>query len=143
MSFFEWKERMGIGDSALDRDHQTLMQYVNEMHEAALSGRGKEAVGPILDKLATYTREHFAREEEFLKAHRYADFQQHKRQHDDCLKAVADFQARYATGSIALAIDVAHFMRHWLQSHTLKSDKRAADAIAASRHSSSAPGSAA
>jgi hypothetical protein len=62
MAFFEWKDRMSVGDPATDRDHQTLIGYVNEMHEAALSGYGKEMVGPMLDKMASYTREHFARE---------------------------------------------------------------------------------
>jgi hemerythrin-like metal-binding protein len=133
MAFFEWKDRMSVGDPAVDRDHQTLIQYVNEMHEAALSGYGKEMVGPMLDKLAAYTREHFAREEALWKAGNYADCAKHKKEHADCLKTIAEFQARFGSGSIALAIDLAHFMNHWLKSHTLKSDHEAAEAIEAAR----------
>ena len=131
MSFFEWKDRMSVGYPEVDNDHRKLMQYVNEMHEAALSGRGKDIVRPILDKLEVYSREHFAREEALWKAGHYAGFAKHKKEHDECPKAIAAFQARLATGSIALAIDVTHFMRNWLQTHTLKSDKEAAAAIAA------------
>jgi hemerythrin-like metal-binding protein len=137
MSFFEWRERMSVGDPAVDADHRKLMDYVNEMHEAALSGRGKEIVQPILDKLQTYTREHFAREEALWKAGHYAGFAKHKKEHDECLKTIATFQARLATGSIALAVDVTHFMRTWLKTHTLKSDKEAADAIEAAAQAES------
>jgi len=133
MAFFEWKDRMSVGDPATDRDHQTLIGYVNEMHEAALSGYGKEMVGPMLDKLAAYTREHFAREEALWKEGHYRDFARHKKEHEDCLKIIAEFRARFGGGSIALAIDLAYFMNHWLKSHTLRSDKEAAEAIEATR----------
>jgi hemerythrin-like metal-binding protein len=133
MAFFEWKDRMSVGDPAIDSDHQTLIQYVNEMHEAALSGRGKEVLGPMLDKLAAYTQRHFAREEALWKAGNYADFECHRKEHEACLKTIAEFRTRFGSGSIALAIDLAHFMNHWLKSHALKSDKEAAAAIEATR----------
>ena len=57
MSFFEWKERMSVGDDMVDSDHQKLIGYLNEMHEAMIAGRGKQVVGEILDKLVAYTKD--------------------------------------------------------------------------------------
>jgi hemerythrin-like metal-binding protein len=133
MAFFEWKDRMSVGNALIDRDHQKLVHYVNEMHDAMMAGRGKEIVGPILNKLIAYTKEHFGREEIVWKSGHYADFAKHKKQHEELLKTVTEFQAKYASGSIALSVDVMNFLRDWLKNHILKSDKEAAEAIAAAR----------
>ena len=50
---------------------------------------------------------------------------------------VAELKAKFATGGVALAIDVMNFLRDWLKKHTLKSDKEASDAIAAAKLASS------
>jgi len=137
MSFFEWKERMSVGDDMVDSDHQKLIGYLNEMHEAMIAGRGKQVVGEILDKLVAYTKEHFAREEALWKGGHYAGIEQHRKEHKDCIATVTELKAKYATGGVALAIDVMNFLRDWLKTHTLKSDKEAADAIAAAKLASS------
>jgi len=139
MSFFEWKPNMSVGNALIDNDHRKLVHYVNEMHHAMMGGRGREIVGPILDKLVAYTKEHFGREEIIWKAGRYADFELHKRQHEQLLKTVADFHAKYAAGTAALSVDVMNFLRDWLKNHILKADKEAADAIAAGARSRAKP----
>ena len=132
MSFFEWKPNMSVGNALIDNDHRKLVHYVNEMHHAMMGGRGREIVGPILDKLVAYTKEHFGREEIIWKAGRYADFELHKRQHEQLLKTVADFHAKYAAGTAALSVDVMNFLRDWLKNHIIKSDHEAFEAIKAS-----------
>jgi hemerythrin len=108
MPFFEWNDRMSVGHEMIDHDHQKLIHYVNQMHEAMIVGHGKDIVGPILHSLIAYTRDHFGREE-----------------------TVTELQAKYAAGTVALSVDVMQFLRDWLKNHILKSDREAADAIAA------------
>jgi len=128
---------MSTGDPRVDADHQRLIGYLNEMHEAMLSGRGKEVVGEILDKLCAYAKEHFTREEALWKKAKYAGFAEHKKEHEECLNRVGELRACFATSGVSLAVDVMSFMHTWLKAHTLKSDKEAADAIAAAELASS------
>ena len=62
MAFFEWKDRMSVGHEMIDHDHQKLVHYVNQIHQAMIAGHGKEIVGPILNNLIAYTKDHFGRE---------------------------------------------------------------------------------
>jgi hemerythrin-like metal-binding protein len=140
MSFMEWKDnKMSVGNSQIDHDHQKLVHYVNEMHDAMMAGHGKDVVGPILHKLVLYTHEHFAREEGIWRAGHYAGLVAHQKLHHDLLKTVTDFQAKYNAGAVALSVDVMNFLRDWLKNHILKSDKEAADAIAAAAHAPKQP----
>ena len=127
--FIEWNDSMSVNNPAIDRDHKTLVQYVNEMHVAMSAGKGKEIIGSILGKLVKYTQEHFGREEIIWKAGHYVDFDRHKQQHVDLLHTVAEFKGKFDSGSIALSVDVMNFLRDWLTNHILKSDKAAAAAI--------------
>jgi hemerythrin-like metal-binding protein len=134
MAFLDWKDTMSVHNSMIDRDHQMLIQYVNEMHAAMMAGHGKEIVGSILGKLVAYTRDHFGREEIVWRAGHYADLEKHRREHADLLKTVCDFKAKYDKGSVALSVDLMNFLRDWLKNHILKSDKTAAEAITAVAH---------
>jgi len=131
MAFFEWKDSMTVGHQMIDRDHRMLIQYVNEMHIAMMAGKGKDAVGGILNKLVAYTKEHFGREEIVWRAGHYAGLEKHKKEHAGLLKTVGDFKVKYEKGTAALSIELMNFLRDWLNNHILKEDKAAADAIEA------------
>jgi len=128
--FIEWNNSMSVGNPAIDQDHRTLIQYVNEMHSAMAAGKGKEIVGNILTKLVKYTQEHFGREEIIWKAGGYVDFDRHKQAHADLLRTVAEFKGKFDKGAVLLTLDVMNFLRDWLTNHILKADKAAAQAIA-------------
>ncbi len=131
MAFFEWKDSMTVGHPMIDRDHKMLIQYINEMHTAMMAGKGKEAVGVILNKLVVYTKEHFGREEIVWRSGHYAGLEKHKKEHAGLLKTVGDFKLKYEKGAVVLSVELMNFLRDWLKNHILKEDKAAADAIAA------------
>ncbi len=132
MAFFEWKDSMTVGHHPMiDRDHRMLIQYINEMHTAMMAGKGKEAVGVILNKLVVYTKEHFGREEIVWRSGHYAGLEKHKKEHAGLLKTVGDFKLKYEKGAVVLSVELMNFLRDWLKNHILKEDKAAADAIAA------------
>jgi len=139
MAFFEWNDKLTVGNPMIDRDHKMLIQYVNEMHVAMLGGKGKDIVGNILGKLVKYTRDHFGREEIFWKANGYVDFDAHKKRHIDLLQTVDKFKADFDNGTGALSVDVMNFLRDWLTNHIMKSDQEAFKAIKAAPRAASAP----
>lgn len=129
MSFFEWKDSMSVGHPMIDHDHKLLIQYVDEMHAAMMAGKAKDVVGPILNKLVAYTKDHFGREEIIWKAGHYVDLEKHQSEHAFLLKTVGEFKGHYDKGTVALSVDVANCLRDWLKIHILKSDQVAFEAI--------------
>jgi len=142
MAFFQWKETLSVGNQIIDHDHQKLVAYVNEMHDAMMAGHGRDIVGVILDKLIAYTKEHFAREEIVWKTGHYVNFAQHKKEHEDLLKTVSDLQTKYKAGTCTLSVEVMNFLRNWLKEHIVKSDHAAYEAIKAAAHAPVKPASA-
>ena len=139
MSFFEWKDTMTVGNPMIDRDHKMLIQYINEMHAAMMAGKGKEVVGPIVGKLVAYTKDHFSREEVVWKSGHYVGLDRHQKEHVELIKNVVDFKTKYDQGAMALSVDVMNFLRDWLKTHILKSDKAAFDAISLAAAKAKAP----
>jgi len=128
MAFVEWSNALVTGHAEIDADHKKLVSYVNELHEALSKGKGKDVLGPILDKLIVYTRHHFAREEEVWTAAKYPQLVPHRKQHAELLAAVDDFKKQYDAGKILLTLEVMNFLGNWLTKHILGSDIVAAKA---------------
>ena len=86
-------------------------------------GQGKEIIGKILDELESYTRYHFAREEEFFERTGYPAVD-HKREHRELVEQVVTLQSRYRTGETALAIETLDILKQWLTVHIQGTDAK-------------------
>ncbi len=125
MPLMTWNEKMSVGVKVLDDDHKRLVALVNELHDALKTGHGKDALGKILDSLVTYTKSHFAREEQFFARRNYPDSAAHKKEHDDLTNQVLQVQAKFNSGaSTGLSLQVMNFLRDWLTNHIQGSDKK-------------------
>ena len=82
MPLMEWNDKLSVGVAQFDNEHKKLVAMVNELFDAVQGGHGKEALGKILDGLIAYTKTHFANEERYFQQHGYADYAQHKAEHD-------------------------------------------------------------
>ena len=125
MPLMQWTEKLSVGVNELDAEHQRLVAMLNDLYDAAQAGKGKDALGPILDGLITYTQNHFAHEERFMTQHKYPGFAQHKGEHEALAKQVLDVQAKYKAGAgAALSMEVLNFLKNWLTKHIQGTDKQ-------------------
>lgn len=125
MPLMSWNDKMSVGVDAFDNDHKKLVAMLNDLFEAVQAGKGKDALGKILDGLVSYTKEHFAREERQMQQHAYPDFAAHKKEHDDLAKQVLEVQKKYNSGQTAtLSMEVMNFLKNWLIKHIQGSDKK-------------------
>lgn len=123
MSYFRWTADLSVGVEASDDDHKRLIDLLNQLSDGISCGQGKEIVGKVLDELESYTRYHFAREEEFFERTGYpaAD---HKREHRALVEQVVTLQSRYRTGETALAIETLDILKKWLTEHIQGADTK-------------------
>lgn len=128
MALIVWNESLVTGNAGIDDDHKRLVSCVNELHEALAKGKGKESLGLILDRLITYTQQHFTREETIWTTAHYPELATHKQQHADLLARVGKFKKQFEAGQVLLTLQVMDFLSMWLQKHILGSDMTAARA---------------
>lgn len=127
MSYFEWNDNLSVHDVLIDQDHKTLINMVNELHDAAELEQDYLSLSKILTRLATYTLEHFQREEDLMQASAYPVFKAHREQHRKLLERVTDLKHELENARTLVALETAELLRFWLTSHILLSDKQFAE----------------
>jgi hemerythrin len=107
----------------MDDQHKGLIAILNDLHDAMKKAQAQTVTGPLLRKLADYTRRHFASEEAMMTVAGYAELAAHRVKHRDLIKKVEEFVARFERGDIMLSVDLFNFLRDWLATHIMKEDK--------------------
>jgi hemerythrin len=124
MPLLEWTDRLSVGVEALDAEHRRMIALINELFDAISEGKGKDALGPVLDKLIDYTQYHFGHEERLMAEHAYAGLDEHRREHEALTGEVLQVRARHFSGSSAvLSIETMAFLKGWLLRHIHGTDK--------------------
>jgi len=124
MPLMQWNEKMSVGIDSIDAEHKKLVGMLNDLYDGMQSGRGKEALGKVLDNLIAYTAAHFKNEEKHFVQTGYPASAAHKKEHDDLTKQVLDVQAKYKAGAAGtLSLEVLSFLKNWLVTHIQGSDK--------------------
>ncbi len=124
MPLINWEERFSVGIQRLDQHHKTMVAMVNELHDAMKVGQGRKVVGEIVQRLANYTRSHFAAEEQLFDLHGYPEAKLHREEHNALVAKVDQWQRDLAAGRPAVTFEVANSLRDWLLHHILESDKK-------------------
>lgn len=94
------------------------------LHQGIVSGKGKEALGAILNSLVSYTKTHFEAEERLMKQHAYPGYLQHKKEHTRLMLDVGEVIKLYHAGTVTLPDNVLQFLVDWLTNHIKAEDKK-------------------
>lgn len=129
MALFEWNDELTVGNDFIDNDHKKLVKLVNDSHNAMEEGRGNDVIGKVLNNLVNYTKQHFKREDDEMARIKYALSKTHQIEHDKLLKQVGDLQNDFNNGKMMLTIKVSKFLKDWLVTHIMQTDKLFAEAI--------------
>lgn len=124
MSFFNWDDKYSVGIRELDTQHKQLFKILNELYDAMQNSKGNDAIGKIIIELASYTKIHFATEEKYMEKYNCAELFSQKKEHDLFVSKVQSFQQDFASGKLALSLNIANFVKDWLTHHILISDKK-------------------
>jgi hemerythrin-like metal-binding protein len=88
-----------------------------------MKGQAQSLTGPLLKKLAEYTRNHFSAEEEAMASAQYPGIANHKVLHRNLVKKVEEYIDRHDKGELTLNLHLLNFLRDWLVDHIQKVDK--------------------
>jgi hemerythrin len=124
-----WHRAMRIGIELVDDDHKQLFALVGEFNQAAEEQGGQIDHSRMLDvlkRLDDYVHDHFQREEQMQLEAGYDGYEENKRQHDELIRTLAVFTARYRAESDSQVKDATRemqgFLSVWLTQHIIKTD---------------------
>lgn len=123
MALMTWSEKFSVNIKEIDGQHMKLFDLVNNLHDAMKSGKGKDALGKVLSELVDYTVYHFGTEEKLFQKYGYPEYSQHKREHDNLSKKAKELNEKLTAENI-ITIEVMNFLKDWLNSHILSTDKK-------------------
>jgi len=124
MSAIKWSDALSVNVAEIDRQHQTLVQLINNLNEAMGQRAGKAAVGKTIEGLLAYTRTHFATEERLFDRHGYPGAAAHKIEHSVFADKATEFKQGFDSGQLSLSVQVMNFLSTWLKQHILSTDKK-------------------
>lgn len=124
MALLEWTAKYSVNIKEMDEQHKKLFDMINELHDAMKGGRGKEVLGGIFTGLIQYVGTHFAAEERLMSAHAYAGYIAQKAEHDKLTKKALELQKNFQEDAPVVTMEVMNFLKDWLQTHILGSDKK-------------------
>ena len=130
MDILKWDESFSVGIKSIDDQHKRLVTCINTLYREMSLGKGKEVLASIMEELLAYTQTHFAYEEELFERLGYPDGPSHREEHLLLIKKVQEYSGGVNVGSRTSALTVSNFLKDWLYSHILNTDKKYASFFA-------------
>ncbi|MCP4543163.1 MAG: hemerythrin family protein [Chloroflexi bacterium] len=123
MEFFKWNDEYSVNIKEIDQQHKHLVEMLNELFEAMKSGQGSSVTGEILTKMVDYAATHFIIEEKYMTQYEFPGYTEHKTEHEAFIAKVLNLLKRYKKTPTFLSVETAGFLKEWLQTHILGTDK--------------------
>jgi hemerythrin-like metal-binding protein len=88
-----------------------------------IEGKSGSVMKEIMKELVDYTETHFSHEEQFLTANDWKDIANHKKIHRTFVDKIVQVQKEIESGKVTVSSDIMEFLKDWLMSHIVKTDK--------------------
>jgi hemerythrin len=124
MALMTWQEQYSVGVPALDAQHKHLIDLLNQLHDGMRNGHGNDVLGRVLERLVTYTENHFRAEERYMSSCGFPALAQHIQEHRALTAKASALADDFRSGRVALSLPVLQFLKDWLRTHILASDQK-------------------
>jgi len=123
MAIFEWQQAYATGIPQIDAQHRKLFSLADELQTAMAGGKGKQVMAQLLQNLISYTRSHFAMEEQIMERAQFPGLAAHRLLHEELTRKVLELQRSFDSGNSAvLSIETMTFLNSWLRHHIGNAD---------------------
>ena len=123
MPVIPWSNMLCVGVQDIDNQHRTLVDILNRLGDLVDSHDKCWDESAVLTELVQYTQTHFKFEEDLMRRVGYAGAEAHEREHRELFQRVAELTARSAAGVRPDPEDLLVFLRDWLSSHIMGTDR--------------------
>ena len=112
-----WKPEYALGIPAVDHEHRTLIDLINQLHASLFEPESETTVTDFLGELFAKISSHFALEEKTMRDGRYGGYLVHKADHERLLDEIRDLMDDYEDGRRVSLERFAADLEHWFTAH--------------------------
>ena len=96
MVLIEWREEFSVGNDSIDLEHEHMIEQINELYEQLSGPLDALAIEAMLGDIQADISAHFALEELLMREAGYAEYEDHKNDHEDLLDQIHDLMFSFA-----------------------------------------------
>lgn len=120
MAYMKWSNDLNTGIDVIDHQHQRIVDYINQLHEA-IEHQSRDEIRDVLDQLVEYTMSHFAFEEDLQEEAGYPFIRAHKKVHDLFARKMTSYHEQFDLGE-DISRQLMTTLRTWLINHIKRDD---------------------
>ena len=117
--YVSWSNSYSMGIKVIDDQHKGLLEIVNDLYNHSSDNPDEEGeyFKSVIGQAVEYVKTHFAEEEKFMKAIKFPDYDNHKKEHNafvlNVVKSIKDFE----NGKRMVLVSFASFLKEWILAH--------------------------
>lgn len=96
MVHIEWREEFSVGNDSIDHEHMHLIEEINQLYMQLSESFDTPTIETLLAELQADISAHFALEELLMREAAYAEYEDHKQDHEDLLDQIDDMIFSFA-----------------------------------------------
>lgn len=124
MAQIEWREEFSVGNAAIDHDHKRLIEQINDLYELLLQSMDALKVERLLGDIQADISAHFAFEELLMSETNFAEYEEHKKDHETLLDQINDMVFSFSEDPETGRQLLKDQMSNWFAHHFVTFDAR-------------------
>ncbi len=128
MNFLEWEENYNLGVKEIDLQHRGLFDLISRLWTTQYYEHGDKYFFAALKTIEEYAALHFETEERYMLEAHYEKFDEHQREHQEFLTALARY-SEDPDRTAQLHNDILQYLHDWYLSHILGTDREIGSAL--------------
>jgi hemerythrin len=124
MSLLEWKPEYSVGIASMDDEHREMIDLINDVYAKLGTSSDPDAIEDCLENIYSTISLHFALEERIMREQSYAEYVEHKEDHEDLLDEIRDLMDEFFADQDAGARLLKKRLSDWFARHFASFDAR-------------------
>ena len=117
MGLLTWKPEYSVGIESMDVEHRELIDLINTVYTKLGASPSVEDIEDCLEEILSGISLHFALEERIMRDNAYAEYDDHKENHEDLLDEIRDLMDQFAADPKEGARLLEDRLSGWFTSH--------------------------
>lgn len=124
MSLLQWKSEYSVGIESMDAEHRAMIDLINNVYAKLRASPDEEDVEDCLESIYRTISLHFALEERLMRDRSYAEYNDHKEDHEDLLDEIRDLMDAFVSDPTDGARLLEARLSDWFAIHFATFDAR-------------------
>jgi len=124
MSLLQWKPEYSVGVPSVDDEHREMIDLINGVYEGLGAAPDLTEIEKCLEDIFSTISLHFALEERIMRDNAYAEYDDHKEDHEDLLDEIRDLMDEFVADRDSGVKELEKRLSEWFSRHFATFDAR-------------------